>query len=208
MRAVILAALAGLITSPAIGQEAPVNLAPGTNLYWLTGYEYGYDQSREQLIYLGDDFAVYKTISEYSAGDESDYFALFSGIDFRGCDGDMPSAEERQALASLWPLTEGSSAQILLPEPATIEVGAATEFYLMAKRLPAHSVTIDYSDNEETEDEALIVLDQIPVTVSIRWNETEKDTVTLMTGPKREFTTDLSEETIGSCTSLLNETTN
>ncbi|GAB5458446.1 MAG: hypothetical protein Hens3KO_14760 [Henriciella sp.] len=208
MRAVIIAALACLMTSPAIGQEVPLDLAPGSNIYWLNGYEGGYDQSREQLIALGDDFAIYKTISEYLTGDVSDYFALFSGIDYRTCDGDMPTADERRALSDLWPLTEGGSAQISLPELATIEVGAATEFYLMDKRLPAHNVTIDYSDNENTQDEALIVLDQIPVTVAIRWSETEKDTATLITGPKPEFTADLSEETIGSCAGLLKETTN
>lgn len=208
MRATIFTALIALAFGPTMAQEEQQTIGPGSSVYWINFYEYDHDQYRELLVAQGDDFAIYKTVSEYEAGDASDYFALFSGIDFHSCDMDMPDAARRQSVASLWPLEEGKSVEITLPDNATVAVGAPTEFFLMGETLPAHNVTFDYADNEENSDEVLVVLDQMPVTASIRWNETDRDTVMMITKPKDVPTADLSEETIGACASLLSETKN
>ena len=120
----------------------------------------------------------------------------------------MPTPEERAAVAAMWPLETGKSANIFVTSdnPAKVEVGNTSHSFLMGQTLPAHYVTIDYENNEEVEDEKILVLDDTPLTSEINWSESSRDTLTLVTKPRSDTAYDVSEETIGTCAALLTET--
>lgn len=206
MRLVLLMAAALIAgASAAADEKNSLAVGPGSYIYWTSAYDGGSEQYQEKMIAEGDGFAVYQSVNDYQSSDASDYFALFSGTYFTTCDAEMPTEEERKALAALLPFTAGQSVEITSGDGARVEIGAATEFFLMGKTWPAHKVAYAYADGDGTTDEDVIVLDQVPVTVSIRWDESSVDAVTLVTRPKSEFEPDLSEDTIGNCASLFNQ---
>ncbi len=175
----------------------------GSDLYWTSAYDGGSDRFKERMIAENGDVQIYQTDNEFAEGAPSDYFALFSGIYYATCDLDMPTAEERTALERLWPLTPGSVVEIKSGDGAKIEVGEPTEYFLMGKRRPAHTVTGKYYGEEESS-ETLIVLDDVKLTVSINWQDDGKDSVTLVTKPDAVASTYSNTDLIGTCADLLN----
>ena len=177
----------------------------GSSLFWVSAHEGGSDHITETLIAQGDGFEIFRSESEYSGAQPADHFAVFHGISVHSCQDTMPSARERAALARLWPLSEGDTLKIGGESPATIQIKAPTEFFLKGQTLPAHQVEYDYHDNSDFEDEALVVLDDIPLTVVVKWSEVNTDRLTLVRRPNKDRSFDLNRETIGNCASLLAE---
>ena len=208
MRPVLI--IGALFLGSGAAQAAPdlaFPLGAGSDLYWTSAYEGGSDRFTERLMAENGDVQIFRTDTEYSEGAPSDYFALFSGIYYTTCDLDMPTSEERAALEGLWPLTPGSLVEIKSGDGAKIEVGEPTDYYLMGKRRPAHVVTGTYFGEEESS-ETLIVLDDVKLTVSIKWQDDGKDSVMLVTKPDAVASTYPNTDLIGNCADLLNTQTN
>ncbi len=181
-------------------------IGPGSYIYWTSAYEGGSDRYQEQLIAETGDVQLFKTINEYSEGEPGDYFALFSGIYFTLCDTEMPTADERAAIAGLWPLTPGAVVEIKSGDGAKLEVGEATQYYLMGRSRPAHLVSGTYFGEEESS-EVLTVLDDVKLTVGIDWEEGSKDSAMLVTKPNAVASTEVDTGLIGTCADLLNTET-
>ena len=186
--------------------DLSISVGPGSDLYWISAYDGGSDRYSEQLIAQTGDAQLFKTMNEYSEGDASDYFALFSGIYFTLCDTEMPTAEERAALAGLWPLTSGAVVEIKSGDGAKLEVGEPTQYYLMGHYRPAHTVTGTYYGEEEST-ESLIILDDVKLTVGIEWDEGSKDSAMLVTKPDAVASTEVDTDLIGTCADLWNTET-
>ena len=212
MRRALLAAAVAFVSFPSAlaEQDAALPLGPGSVLYWSSHYDGSNDRYAEKVIAEGADFKIYLNDIEELGDGPANYFALFSGIDYRLCDAEMPTAEEREAIATLWPLETGKTAAIFATgdNPASVEIGDATDLYLMGQKRSAHSVTIDYENNEETEDETIVVLNDTHLTGLIQWADNSRDTLLLVTKPRPDKDYDLSEEAIGTCAALLTETEN
>jgi hypothetical protein len=182
-------------------------MGPGSKVFWTSAYDGGSDRFYETLLAQGADFEIFRNDGEWSEGGTSDHFAVFSGIYFTPCDAEMPSDEERAEIAALWPLTEGASVELSSGDGATFEIGAQRDFFLMGKKWPAHDITGKYFGDEPSE-EGLIVLDDMPLTVAIRWQEGGSDTATLVTAPMSVASSPVDTDLIGNCASLLNTETN
>ncbi|MEO0450880.1 MAG: hypothetical protein AAFZ74_11245 [Pseudomonadota bacterium] len=186
--------------------DQTIPLGPGSYIYWTSAYEGGSDRYQEQLIAQLDDVQLFKTMNEYSEGDESDYFVLFSGIYFTLCDTEMPTMDERIALSNLWPLTPGAVVEIKSGDGAKIEVGEPTQYFLMGRTHPAHAVSGTYYGDEESS-EILTVLDDVKITVGIHWDEGSKDSAMLVTKPNAVASTEVDTDLIGTCADLWNTET-
>jgi len=185
---------------------APVDLipmGPGSKLFWVSAYDGGTDRFYETLIAQGDDFQIFRNDGEWSEGGVADHFAVFSGLHVTSCDSDMPSLEDRQKLAEFWPLQPGETVTIDSDDGAEYKVGDAREFFLMGKSWPAHSVSGTYFGDEPSED-SLIILADMALTVSIRWEDLGLDTATLITPSTSVASTPIDTDLIGNCASLLN----
>lgn len=212
MRIALLAATVALVSFPSALAETDtaLPLGPGSVLFWSSHFDGSNDRYAEKVIAEGPDFKIYlNDIEELGIG-PANYFALFSGIDYRSCDAEMPAAEERVAVAALWPLETGKTAAIFTTSdnPAAVKIGDATDMFLMGQSRAAHSIKIDYENNEETEDETIFVLNDTHLTGVIEWAEGSQDTLLLVTKPRPETDYDLSEGAIGTCAALLTDTEN
>lgn len=187
--------------------ERAIPMGPGSKVFWTSAYDGGSDRFYETLIAQGEDFEIFRNDGEWSEGGTSDHFAVFSGIYFSACDMEMPTDDERAKIAALWPLTEGASVELSSGDGATFEIGAQRDFFLMGKTWPAHDITGKYFGDEPSE-EGLIVLDDMPLTVAIRWQEGGVDTATLVTAPMSVASSPIDTDLIGNCASLLNTETN
>jgi len=181
----------GLSASGLAYSETPLSerYGVGSSLYWASVFEgSSADGFREKVLRVASDAELFRSGEEDDFLDESSFFALFSGILFRSCDQDMPTAEERDALAGLWPLTEGDEVSITSDGGATVIIGAPTQYFLMGAERAAHHVEIKYdtSTEEENFDEKLIVLDDLKLTVQIDWDDTSIDKVMLVTRAKEQ----------------------
>lgn len=183
--------------------DQTIPLGPGSTIYWTSAYEGGTDKFQERFIYAGEDFDLYRTDGD---GDASDYFALFSGIYFTTCDTEMPTADERAQLAALWPLIEGASVEISTGDGAKYEVGAPAPTFLMGETRAAHVIEGTYF-GEDASRETLTILEDLPFTVGIQWEDGGKDTVTLITQPDAVASTMVDTDLIGNCASLMNTQT-
>lgn len=197
--------LLGSGAAHAVPDQSP-SMGPGSSIYWTSASDGNADRFRDTLLVQGEDFALFKTESDWGAGDETDYYALFSGIYYNTCDLEMPTDEERAALAGLWPLTEGNKVEITSDTGATFEVGSQAEFFLMGKMRAAHQVQGAYFGDDPSE-ETIYVLDDLPLTVAVHWPEGGRDSVTLVTKPKSVASTPVDTDLIGTCASLLNKQT-
>lgn len=182
-------------------------MGPGSNIYWASAYDGGSDNFREALLEQGEDFAIFQSISDWAEGGPADYFTLFSGVFYVPCDADMPTPEERESIAGLYPLTTGNTASVATGDGASFTVGEATEFFLMGRSRPAHEIHSTYAGDEPSE-ETIIVLDDTPLTVVIQWDESSRDSARLITSPKSVASTRVDTDLIGTCASLLNKQTN
>lgn len=179
-------------------------VGPGSITYWASSYDGSVERFQEQVLAQGDGFKLYKMHDDYLIGEPSDYYALFSGIFYAGCDQELPTAEERARIKELYPLETGKSVEIGSPDLIKIEVEAATEMFLMGQTWPAHKIKIDYQ-GEDASQENITVLDQVPLTVRVDWEEDSQDTLVLVTSPTPQSPAPLDPDLIANCASLLNE---
>ena len=208
------AAIASLILAiaapalPAIGQSVPEPV-PGVSLFWSSHYQGDTSSFRERIVATGEDWAIYETLWDEDFGVEpgpGDYFALFSGIDYRGCNGDsMPTDAEREGLAALLPFEEQAEFVATSAEGSpTIRVGAAVDFFLMGETFAAREVVFDFDDNdEERTDETLTVLEDYPYTVKLDWDENSIDRVMLIASSDQPIEIP-DADMLGTCSVLLN----
>ena len=182
-------------------------LGPGSVVYWTSVYDGGSDEYREALLAEGEDFALYQMVSEWAEGGAGDYFALFSGIYYAPCEDEMPSAEEREAIAGLYPLSPGAKVAIGGDQGPTFTIGEATEFFLMGRPRAAHKIDVTYAGDDPSE-ESITVLDDMPLTVAIQWSDGARDSASLVTSPKSVASTPVDTDLIGNCASLMNIQTN
>lgn len=196
---------AGLSSAAAQQNNLP-ELDVGSSIFWSTIYDGTASSFRERLIASGDDWqifhSIYEGMEDEPLGPES-LFVVYSGIDYRSCgDGALASADERKAVAGLWPLTEGASVALTtLEDPITIHVGEPTEFYLMGQTHPAHTIQIEYGDQDLNEQ--IVVLDELPLTVRMDWDETSWDKVMSVSGPKTATLETPTAAELGICAALL-----
>ena len=184
--------------------EDPMPFGPGSLGFWINSYDGATDRYSEKVMSQGEGFEIYQVSSEYRSGEASDYYALFSGTYYASCDEDMPNAEDRAELKDLLPLAPEKTADIGAADDGTlISVLAPTEFFLMGRNWPAHSVKIQYR-GEDPNEETVTVLDALPLTVRIDWDDDSRDTLLLVTKPT-SIAPDLDKSLIGNCASLLNE---
>ena len=174
-------------------------------MFWISNYDGTADQYQEKLIAKGDDFAIYHNISEWNDGEPSDYFALFDGIYYQTCDLDMPTDEERAALTALRPFEPGAQVEITSGDDARVTVGEAKDFFLMGRNWPAHEMSLSYKNEDGDSEETITVLDDLPLTVAIKWDENSQDTAMLVTRAKAELTPEINQDLIGNCASLLKD---
>ena len=210
------AAIASLVIAiaapalPAAGQDIP-DVEAGVSLFWVSHYD-GYDSSyRERIVAADEDWAIYQLLADdgISESDEvgpDDFYALFSGIDYRDCSEDaMPDQAERGRLAALFPLKEGSTMEdTTYTGSPVIRIGASEDFFLMGETVSANKVVFDFpEDDEEREDETVFVLTDKPYTVALDWGESGRDRVTLIA--QSDETQDVpSPDMLGNCAALLN----
>ena len=122
---VLLTALAAFAQAGA-AQQAYQPPQPGTMITWK--FEIG-DTSRVRLsevIASGDDFVVFDPDIQQSSGTPADFIVEFSALHSQACDQPLLSAEDRSALASVWPLTSGASASVRTGVSSTYKVGEET----------------------------------------------------------------------------------
>jgi len=208
MRTVLL--IGAIVIGSGAAAAAPdkvLPVRPGSSIFWTSAHDGGSDKFRETVIAQGDDFEIYRNDGEWSDGGVADHFALFSGIYFASCDTEMPTAEERAEIAGLWPLTSGASVELSNGNGARFEIGVSQEFFMMGKTWEAHTITGEYSGDEPSAEE-LIVLDEFPLTVAVYWEDGTKDTATLVTKPTSVASTQIDTDLIGNCASLLNNLRN
>lgn len=185
--------------------DAAIPAGPGSYAFWAHTYGSSVDRYSEKIVRAGDGYELFELDDEYKSGEPSDFYALFSGIYYTSCDDVMPTADERDALKGLFPLTPDKTVQIGTSDDGTkISVQTPTEYFLMGKTWPAHTVKIEYA-GEEPSEEVVTVLNDMPITVRIDWDEDSKDTLLLVTKPKPDATPELDTDLIGNCASLLNE---
>lgn len=189
--------------SAAAAPEQAFPFGPGSKVFWVSTMDGSVDRFYESLIAQGEDFEIFRNDGEWSDGSVTDHFVVFSGIYFTACDTEMPSVEDRQAIAGLWPLKMGAKVEIGSNSGASLEIGAARDFFLMGKNWPAHSITGKYFGDDPSEEE-IIVLDDLPLTVTVRWQEGGVDTATLVTPPPSVASAPVDTDLIGNCASLLN----
>ena len=187
--------------------DQTISMGEGSAVYWTSAYDGGNDQFHETLLVQGDDFAIFRSENEWSEGEVGDHFALFSGIYFITCDMEMPTKAERTALSEMWPLTEGATIDLSSGDAVAYVVGAPTEYFLMGKWHAAHTLSGTYQGDEPSE-ETLIVLDDMPLTVGLHWEDGSRDAAMLVTQPKSVASTPVDTDLIGNCASLLNNETN
>lgn len=63
-------------------------------------------------------------------------------------------------------------------------------------------------NGDDPSEEAIVVLDDTPITVAIQWDESARDLAGLVTSPKSVASTLVDPDLIGSCASLMNNQTN
>ena len=202
------AAIAGLFVSaaPLAVSAAPglPDVGGGSIVYWSSAYEGSSDQYHERILATGDDWVLFKSEfdDDFVETETSDLFMIFSGTEYRACDETMPTAEERQALAALFPLEEGATVALTSDDgDRTVRVGAATNYFLMGQMHPAHEVFMEFEDEEQNH--KLVVLDEKPFTVAIDWNETSSDRVMSITSPKEAPRSGQTAEDLGNCAAFL-----
>lgn len=202
-------AMAMPLAAGAEGTGLP-EIEAGSSVFWTSYTDGSATSFRERVIAVGEDWVLYESVFEDSyyepEASSENYFLLFGGIDYRSCyDTPQPSKAERRALKALRPFREGETVELTsLEEKAVVTVGEATEIFLMGQYRPAHRLRIAQED-ESADDENLIVLDEVDLTVGIDWDAESRDRVTLFTRAKSKTPPEFTEAELGTCASILNE---
>jgi hypothetical protein len=204
MRAAIAGLVASAVPLAVFASPGLPDVGSGSIVYWSSSYEGASDQFHERVLAVGDDWVLFKSKfdDEFLDDEISDLFMIFSGIEYRACDESMPSDEDREALASLFPLEEGRTISLALDDDElAIRVGSATSYFLMGQMHPAHDVFLVFEDEEYNQ--KTVVLDEKPFTVAIDWDEKSSDRVMSITSPKEAPRSGQTTEDLGNCAAFL-----
>ncbi|MDJ0921313.1 MAG: hypothetical protein QNI84_09305 [Henriciella sp.] len=185
--AAIISTLVVALSAPLVAlAETPLaeRLGEGSTLFWSSVYDGGADEGySDKLLLKAGDAELYLTgeLDEFATSDS--FFMLYSGILYRSCAQDLPTEAEQEALAGLWPLSEGAEVRIESDGGATVTVGAPVEYFLMGKTRPAHVVDVKYdaTTEEDNLDENLIILDEAKITAQVNWEDGAFDRLMLVT---------------------------
>lgn len=193
-------------TACAETQDANTYSAPpvGTEFNWEYAFESDLTEAVVKVVATGPDFAVFLE-------DENTAFVEFSGLDFVGCDDDMPSAEIRAALKAAWPLKPGA---VIPSHSATLTIEEASEYRLGSDNEPVMWVNYDYTENG-TKDDEYAVSTRLNSVVRYKWGEggddrlnsvTQKEVATVEVQPGHVMLAGLNDELVLGCMGLLTET--
>ncbi|MEM5518239.1 hypothetical protein WNY37_14865 [Henriciella sp. AS95] len=175
--------------------------------YWSSSYEGAQSSYRARVIAVGEDFVLFEPAGgEVWTEEEEDQsaassFAEFSGLFVRFCDETMPSAEDRAALAAMWPLKPGDTAAVAGERPGKVTVKEETEFFFMGENRKAWTVDVEYDGAIEVS----TVLPDYPMIANFIWAEAEGEDRLMAVnsnaaGPTPE---DLEAKELGTCASLI-----
>lgn len=194
------------LTACAETQDANTYSAPpvGTEFNWEYAFDDDITKALVQVVATGPDFAVFLE-------KDSTAFVEFSGLDFVGCDEDMPSAEIRAALKAAWPLKPGT---VIPSHAATLTIEEASEYRLGSDNEPVMWVNYDYTE-DGTKDDEFAVSTRLNSVVRHKWGEdgddrlksvTEKEVATIEVQPGHVMLAGLNDVLVTGCMNLLTAT--
>ena len=146
----LLCALAFALTSAADAQDEYTPPPLGTMVTWSFGSEGGRETRLSEVVATGPDYAIFQSDLRLSADNPAAYFVEFSGIHITSCAADMPSREQRDRLASAWPLESGDTIEVAGDQLAVYTIGELMNHTLNIAEGPteARQVKVDYGDIE------------------------------------------------------------
>ena len=169
-------------------------------------WSFGNENQRETRISLvvatGEDYAIYLSDLRLSDDNPSAYIAEFSGIHLTSCAGDMPTPDEREGLASVWPMTSGDTIEVSGPLSATYTIGKLTSHTLNVSEGPTQARFIKASYGDVENDITFSLNWNMPV--AIGWQDGTGDRVLEVLPPTgdAEIRSDLGSA-LGNCAALL-----
>ncbi|MEM8615426.1 MAG: hypothetical protein AAGF20_00675 [Pseudomonadota bacterium] len=188
---------------PLAAQTSEVAPETGALLYWV-----GHDGSssyrfQEAVLYRDDDLTLYQSLPDESeAGREpvvDDFYILLSGVQYLPCDGELPTAEYRDALKAF--VRNGApddEFEIVAEDAATLKIGDEEAFFLMGK---TYQGTWVHSDANE---ESYLIDRTTGLNLKLRWDDGMSDTLVLQTKQKEIDFSALSVH-LGACATLVSD---
>jgi len=176
----------------------------GTEFNWKYIYESEATKAVVKVVATGPDFAVFLE-------KDSTAFVEFSGLDFMGCDEELPTADIRAALFDAWPLTAGTE---IVSTSATITIKDKSVYRLDSKNQPVVWMDYDSATAGESDDEFAISTD-LNTIVQYKWGDGSedllssvrvKDVKTVEVQPGYHMVAGLNDPLVIGCLKLLTET--
>ena len=174
----------------------------GTMVTWSFGNESDRETRISEVVATGEDFVIYLSDLRLDAESAASYIVEFSGLHVVSCTADMPGENERQRLASAWPLTPGNTVELEGDANATYTIGQQTRHTLNAGDGPMDVRQIKASYGAVENDITLSLNWHMPV--AIQWPDGTGDKALEVlppaseTGPKSEL-----RDAVGNCADLL-----
>lgn len=199
----LIASLFSFLIVPAFAaaqDNSDLKLGVGSKLFWgPTDSSYS-----ETVMAIKDDFVLYLNDEfESDIAEPSDYYAIFSGIYFQTCDGEMPSKIQRDALAKFLPLKEGAQLFSDVVGGLTLDVTNKTKPFLMGKYRDGYELKVSYTD-EDYGGETIQVIDGLPLNVRVAYDDETVYRLNLLTSSDKIGVQDgLDLQNIGNCASLI-----
>lgn len=110
------------------------------------------DEIRQLIVETGEDYAVYANLDSEVGVNVSDFFVEYSGLYWSVCDSPQPSAAERKAIRSLWPIKEGVSVNVTSGEDGSShEVAVITKVTAGNDAIGSHDSVIVENRYEQVE---------------------------------------------------------
>ena len=198
-------AIALMFCAAACQSESQTYTPPkvGTVFSWQYLFEDSVDDAEVEVVATGPDFAVFLE-------NDATAFVEFSGLEFAGCEDDMPTRETRSDLNKAWPLAPGTE---LKTDSATITIDEESVTRLGSKNEPVVWVSYAYNESDEADD-AFAVSTNIGAIVHYKWGSggedqlvsvAENDVETVEVQPGYVMKKGLIDELVTGCMKLLSE---
>ncbi|MAP94694.1 MAG: hypothetical protein CMK07_07055 [Ponticaulis sp.] len=210
----ILALTLATFASPVLAQRgAYTPPAPGTalNLTFQSAEEFSEDsRGRDVVVATGEDFAIHRY--ESFAGltdivpDDVYYYVEFTPLAYVGCDEDMPSAEDRERAATIWPLSLGKTAGFKFQDERWTYSVIGEGKYMLAGE--AHDVWIVENkllgDTTGENTEELILLKSPSTYIDLRYGYGDREKGINITFPETAYVlSDEERNKLQNCAALL-----